>query len=151
GIAEEEAERGHRHRELYAAPHHAVEVGVGGKVPVVHQREVVMNGALRIHVGEAQPEEVCGRNHEEEHEEQHGRGEESRHCAAPPPPAHGARSGRLCREPGSTMLSSAAHETVTASPSANEGRPLGICSITRSLIPSGRRTSYSLFVPRYTV
>src|SRR5262249_60289155 len=102
-------------------------------------------------VGRAEAGGGRGRNHEEEGAEEPGRGEELRRRSAPPPPAHGARSGMLCREPGSTMLSSAAHETVTASPSANDGRPLGICSMTRSRIPSARRTSYSLFVPRYTV
>ncbi len=57
----------------------------------------------------------------------------------------------LSREPGSTMLSSAAQDTTTASPSVNEGIPLGICSMTRRRIPSASWTSYSVLVPRYTV
>jgi hypothetical protein len=60
-------------------PDHAVEIGIGGEVLVVHERDVVVDGALGVHVGEAQPEQIDRGNGEEEHEQYHGGGEEAGH------------------------------------------------------------------------
>jgi len=85
-------------------------------------------------LGEAQPEQVDRGNHEEEEEQHHGRREQAGHGQAP---ARLTAPGPPCSpETGEHDGVLGAQDTTTASPSVKEGMPLGICSITRSRIPS---------------